>query len=104
MTFLRSRTFQIIALALRIVLGAIFVYAAWTKLRDSWALFAMAIDSYQLLPLRMVEWVAKTLPWVELLIGVLLIAGRWMRASAAGASLMLLVFFSLMIRAYAKGM
>ncbi len=104
MTFLRSRTFQIIALALRIVLGAIFVYAAWTKLRDSWALFAMAIDSYQLLPLRMVEWVAKTLPWVELLIGVLLIAGRWMRVSAAGASLMLLVFFSLMIRAYAKGM
>jgi len=104
MTFLRSRTFQIVALALRIVLGAIFVYAAWTKLRDSWALFAMAIDSYQLLPLRMVEWVAKTLPWVELLIGILLIAGRWMRAAATVTSLLLLVFFGLMVRAYAKGM
>ena len=64
----------------------------------------MAIDSYQVLPLRAVEWVAKTLPWVELLIGILLIAGRWMRVSATGASLMLLVFFGLMIRAYAKGM
>ena len=92
------------ALVLRIVLGAIFVYAAWTKLKDPWALFAMAIDSYQVLPLRAVEWVARTLPWLELLIGVLLIAGRWMRTSASVASLLLLVFFSLMIRAYAKGM
>ena len=64
----------------------------------------MAIDSYQLLPLRAVELVAKTLPWVELLIGILLVAGRWMRVSAMGASLLLLVFFGLMIRAYAKGM
>ena len=53
------------ALVLRIVLGAIFVYAAWTKLKDPWALFAMAIDSYQVLPLRAVEWVARTLPWLE---------------------------------------
>ena len=64
----------------------------------------MAIDSYQILPLRMVELAAKSLPWVELLIGILLIGGRWMRVSATLASLLLLMFFGLMIRAYAKGM
>lgn len=95
---------RVVALVLRIVLGAIFVYSAWSKLKDSWALFAMAVDSYQLLPLWAVEWVARTLPWLELLIGVLLIAGRWMRVSTIATSLLLLVFFGLMVRAHAKGM
>src|SRR2546426_248742 len=63
----------------------------------------MAIDSYQGLPMWAVERVARTLPWVELLIGALLIAGRWLRTSTAATSLLLLVFFGLMVRAYAKG-
>jgi uncharacterized membrane protein YphA (DoxX/SURF4 family) len=103
MDFSRSTILPAAALALRIALGAIFVYAAWTKLKDPWALFAMAIDSYQVLPTWAVEYLARTLPWAELLIGSLLIAGRWMRASTATTSLLLLVFFALMIRAYVKG-
>src|SRR5258705_939382 len=103
MTFSRSKILPAVTLILRIALGAIFVYAAWTKLKDPWALFAMAIDSYQVLPMWAVEWLARTLPWAELLIGVLLIAGRWMRLSTVITSLLLLVFFTLMIRAYVKG-
>ena len=103
MDFSRSKILPAAALALRIALGATFVYAAWTKLKDPWALFAMAIDSYQVLPTWAVEYLARTLPWAELLIGTLLIAGRWMRASTAATSLLLLVFFALMIRAYVKG-
>jgi len=93
-----------LALVLRIALGAIFVYSAWSKLKDSWALFAMAVDSYQVLPLWGVQLVARTLPWVELLIGVLLIVGRWMRVATVGCSVLLLVFFGLMVRAHLKGM
>src|SRR5438552_9697872 len=103
MTISRSNIFRLLALLLRIALGAIFVYAAWTKLKDPWALFAMAIDSYQVLPTWAVEWLARTLPWIELLIGAMLIAGRWMRTSTAATSLLLLVFFSLMVRARVKG-
>jgi uncharacterized membrane protein YphA (DoxX/SURF4 family) len=93
-----------LALVLRLALGAIFVYSAWSKLKDSWALFAMAVDSYQVLPLWGVQLVARTLPWVELLIGVLLIVGRWMRVATVACSLLLLVFFGLMVRAHVKGM
>jgi len=93
-----------VALVLRIALGAILVYSAWSKLKDSWALFAMAVDSYQVLPLWGVRLVARTLPWVELLIGVLLIVGRWMRVATVACSLLLLVFFGLMVRAHLKGM
>ena len=92
------------ALALRIALGAVFVYAAWTKLREPWELFAMSIDAYKVLPYWAVLVVARTLPWAEMLIGLALMAGRWLRLSAAAASLLLLVFFGLMVRAYAKGM
>jgi uncharacterized membrane protein YphA (DoxX/SURF4 family) len=100
------------AVLLRIALGAVFVYAAYTKLFQfaegrlhllPWQLFAMAIDSYQLLPSSLVEVIAKTLPWFELLIGVLLIVGRWVRFASAATSLLLAVFMSLMIRAFVKG-
>ncbi len=91
-------------LALRVALGAVFVYAAWTKLRQPWELFAMSIDAYKVLPYGAVLVVARTLPWAELLIGLALMAGRWLRVSAAAASLLLLVFFALMVRAYVKGM
>lgn len=91
-------------LLLRVVLGAVFVYAAWLKLKDPWQLFAMAVDAYGLLPQWAVIVVARTLPWVELVLGVLLIAGLWLRLSAAALSLILLGFFALMVRSYAAGM
>jgi len=93
-----------VTLVLRIALGAIFVYAAWTKLRTPWELFAMSIDSYQLLPLKAVELVARTLPWFELAVGLLLITGFWLRSAATATALLLAVFFGLMVRAYVKGM
>ena len=99
-----NKTLWALALVLRVALGVVFVYASWTKLRTPWELFAMAIDSYQLLPLKAVEMVARTLPWFELLLGMLLIAGSFLRSAAAAATLLLAVFFSLMVRAYAKGM
>lgn len=92
------------AVVLRIALGVIFVYAAWVKLQTRWELFALAIDSYQMLPMKGVELVAHTLPWVELVVGLGLILGLWLRVWATIASVMLAVFFGLMVRAYAKGM
>ena len=70
MTFLSKKPANVAALVLRVVLGVIFVYAAWVKLREPWALFAMSIDSYQVLPVWAVELVARVLPWFELLLAV----------------------------------
>lgn len=95
---------KIFMLAARIVLGAVFIYAAYVKLRDPWQLFAMSIDSYRILPLNLVELSARVIPWLELAIGLLLIAGIWLRVSGTIVSLLLLTFFGLMVRAYAKGM
>jgi uncharacterized membrane protein YphA (DoxX/SURF4 family) len=90
-------------LALRLVLGAVFLYAAYTKLSQSWLLFALSIDSYRLLPEWAVLTAARTLPWVELALGVLLVSGWKLRYGAIGASAMLLLFFSMMVFQYVRG-
>jgi uncharacterized membrane protein YphA (DoxX/SURF4 family) len=99
-----SKAFRIASVALRVALGAIFIYAAWTKLRVPWQLFAASIDDYKIAPQWSLEPLARALPWVELAIGLLLIVGRWLRTVATAASLMLMVFVILMARAYANGM
>jgi hypothetical protein len=82
-------------LFLRLALGAIFVYAAWTKLRQPWQLFASSIDAYGLLPMWAVKLEARVLPWGELLLGL--------RTASIAASLLLLGFFAVMVRTYASG-
>ena len=90
-------------LVLRILLGAVFIYAAYTKLRQSWLLFALSIDSYQLLPEWAVYAVARTLPWFELALGVLLVAGVWLRYLAVVATAILALFFTVMLVSYFRG-
>ena len=98
-----NKFLRAIPLVLRIALGAVFVYAAWVKLREPWELFALAINSYGILPLKATELVARSLPWLELAIGVMLIVGLGLRISATVTSLLLLVFFALMVRAFSQG-
>jgi uncharacterized membrane protein YphA (DoxX/SURF4 family) len=91
-------------LTLRVLLGAVFLYAAYTKLSQSWLLFAMSINAYKVLPAWAVEVVARTLPWFELALGLALIAGVWLRYCSAIAASILTVFFVLMLRSYGLGM
>jgi uncharacterized membrane protein YphA (DoxX/SURF4 family) len=88
---------------LRLLLGAVFVYAAYTKLRQSWLLFALSIDSFQLLPEWAVFALARTLPWLELALGALLIAGAWLRPLSVVAAGILGLFFTVMVVSYFRG-
>ena len=92
----------------RVVLGLIFIIAAYTKLHfdgawhfgDYHFFFAMAIDSYKLLPTTMAEWMARLLPWVELALGVALISGVALRWTGLFASGLMTVFIVAMVHAY----
>lgn len=92
-----------LTLALRLLLGAVFIYAAYTKLRQPWLLFALSIDSYQLLPEWAVLGLARTLPWFELALGVMLMAGTWLRYTSLAADALLTLFFAVMVLSYARG-
>jgi uncharacterized membrane protein YphA (DoxX/SURF4 family) len=96
----------------RVALGVIFIYAAFSKLyfNGAWHFgdyhffFGMVINSYDILPIWAVEWASRILPWFELLLGVLLIAGIGLRWTGLLASLLLIVFIAAMTRAYLHGL
>jgi uncharacterized membrane protein YphA (DoxX/SURF4 family) len=93
-----------VILVLRILLAAVFLYAAYTKLRQPWLVFAMSIDAYGLLPEWGVLTTARVLPWLELAIGLLLLAGFWLRFVSLAAAALLAVFFAIMLLSFGKGM
>jgi uncharacterized membrane protein YphA (DoxX/SURF4 family) len=96
----------------RIALGAILIYAAYAKLhfngawhlRDYNFIFAFGIDSYQMLPLWAVAFLARVLPWMELALGLLLIAGIGLRWVASITSALLVVFMIALARAAILGL
>ena len=61
--------------------------------------FAMAIDSYNMLPLWAVELMARVLPLLEAALGALLISGLALRWVGSITSALLLVFIGAMTRA-----
>jgi putative oxidoreductase len=87
----------------RLALAAVFLWAAYTKLRDPWMIFAMEIDAMHIVPSAMVEFVARSMPWFELLLGVLLLIGIQMRTVAPVATALLISFFSMLLFLYLKG-
>ena len=92
-----------VALAARLILGAVFVYAAYDKLHDPRA-FADAIDNYRLLPDSLVNLAAVTLPWVEIAVGTLLVVGVLAPGAALLGGSLLVVFTIALVAALARGL
>jgi uncharacterized membrane protein YphA (DoxX/SURF4 family) len=99
----------------RLVLAGIFLYAGYAKIfmpsmtprppiRLALSMFAMQVDSYQLLPPPAVNFVAHTLPFAEVALGLLLLLGWRLRIWATLVSLIMLGFFAAVVRSYAMGL
>src|SRR5712664_4252475 len=73
----------------RLVLAGIFIYAGYAKLTMGMhprppigvalSFFALQVDSYQILPAWGVKFVAKTLHFAEVILGLLLLLGIGLR-------------------------
>lgn len=88
---------------LRVVLGGVFLYAGGLKIADPVA-FAGNIAAYKLLPTFGNYLVAAILPWVELLCGLLLVAGYRVRAAATLVLIMNLIFVAALTSAIVRGL
>jgi uncharacterized membrane protein YphA (DoxX/SURF4 family) len=84
----------------RLVLGGFFVYASLDKIWDP-AGFAKIVYQWQVVGPVASNLVAVTLPWVELVAGLLL--GAWRRESALVIALMLVVFLVAAASVMARG-
>ncbi|MBW2194475.1 MAG: DoxX family membrane protein [Deltaproteobacteria bacterium] len=87
----------------RIVLGGIFVYASVGKILYP-ADFAEAVANYQLLPVKLTNLAAITLPWLEFIAGLLLLNGFKTQSSNLFSFFLLCVFSLGAISALARGL
>src|SRR5947209_20387060 len=97
MTFSRSNLLGIAVMALRIALAGVFLYAGYVKLRDPWQLFAASIASYEIVPMKVGEIIAKSFPWFEIALGAGLLVGRRLLPPAAVLTALVLIFFNVML-------
>lgn len=91
-----------VQLALRLLLGAFFVYASLDKIASP-AGFARIVYQWQVVGPVPSNLAAVTLPWVELLAGLLLIVGVWRREAALVIALLLVVFLGAAASVLARG-
>lgn len=87
----------------RIVLGAIFIYASMDKIANM-PDFAKVILNYKILPVQLVNLLAIFLPWLEFVLGVFLITGKFERASLLVYTAMLVVFIIALSQAQIRGL
>lgn len=76
---------RLLLLICRLAVAALFLFAAYQKLfaPDSGPQkFALAINSFKILPAHLVQLATGVIPWIEVLCGLLLIIGLWTRAAA----------------------
>jgi putative oxidoreductase len=110
--FLSSGAGRLLLLAARLVLGGIFIYAAYEKLHfgghwhlgDYQFIFALGIDSYQMFPLWFVQLAARIVPWIEFVLGALMILGVGLRWVASAITLLLAIFMVMLARATILGL
>jgi uncharacterized membrane protein YphA (DoxX/SURF4 family) len=75
----------------RFFLGLLWIYASHDKVLQPEA-FAQAVYNYQVLPDAAINLTALVLPWVELLIGICLLAGFWLPGASVLSTALLAGF------------
>ena len=92
-----------IAIIIRVILGFLFLYASFDKIIYP-SKFAEVIYNYRLLPVELVNICAILVPWIEAFIGIMLLIGIWVDASAFMLSGITFVFTFLIISAIFRGL
>src|SRR5437868_8411150 len=110
-----------VILIVRLMLGGIFMYAGYSKIfrpnliLSPWfalkfsittnlSTFGAQVESYRLLSAAGVDFVAHTLPFAEILLGLLLLIGWRLRIWASLVTLLMLGFLTVVTRAYLRHM
>ena len=84
-------THPYLALVLRLYIAGLFIYAGMYKINYA-AEFAETVASYRMVPYWGVNAMAITMPWIELIIGILLVCGIRVRSAIVVTTALLVMF------------
>lgn len=88
---------------LRLGLGAMFIYSAWSKLQDP-RVFQTMVDNYRMLPACMTAPFSVTMSMAELLVGAMFLFTKWTREAAFATVVMLAMFLVALTQALIRNL
>lgn len=97
------RALDLIGLLVRVGLAAVWLVSGAIKVSDLNQTY-IAVQAYDLLPAGAVSVVAAGLPFLELVLGVLLLAGLGTRVVAVVSGIVLLAFIGGVAQSWARGL
>ena len=87
---------------IRVLLGVIFIYASYDKVLDP-GKFARDIANYHIIPFGLENLIAIILPWLELFIGIGLIAGLMVDGASMISGGLMTIFILFILQATLRG-
>ena len=99
----RDRVRDVVGLLARLFLGGVLVFAGWSKVGKPFT-SERAVQAYEIMPDALAGWVGLTLPFVEIVLGVLLVLGLFTRPVAVVSTLLMVAFVIGISQAWARGL
>lgn len=99
----RDRVRDVVGLVARLFLGAVLVYAGAVKVGHPLT-SQRAVQGYEILPYDLAGFIGLALPFLEIVLGVLLVLGLFTRPVAVVATLLMVVFVIGIAQAWARGL
>jgi uncharacterized membrane protein YphA (DoxX/SURF4 family) len=90
-------------LIVRTFIGVLFIFYGISKVADP-SHFANEIGNYDMLPEIFIQLMALVIPWIELIVGLLLLFGAYQKENGIIATGLLIVFTLAVIIAFSRGL
>ena len=97
------RARDVIGLLARLVLGGTLLFAGGLKVGNPLG-SARAVQGYDVMPFEVARFIGYALPWLEIVVGLLLVLGLFTRISAVVGALLMLAFVVGIAQAWARGL
>ena len=91
-----------LTLAFRLILGGVLLVAGALKVSDPYS-SATSVRAYQILPVDLANFLGFVLPFAEVVIGIFLIFGIWVRLNAIAGGALMVMFIIAIGQAWIRG-
>lgn len=93
----------ILILVIRTFIGILFIFYGVSKVANP-SHFANEIGNYNMLPDLIIQIMALVIPWIELIVGVLLLFGVYLNENGFIATVLLIIFTLAVAIAFSRGL
>ena len=99
----RDRALDLVGLLARLFLGGVLIYAGAVKIPRPLT-SERAVQAYEIFPMDLAGYIGLALPYLEVVLGLLLVLGLFTRPTAIVSTLLMLAFVAGISQAWARGL